>query len=232
MNGQQKIITLRVVVLMLFFVVVGPLLPLLISWRWGWWEAWAFAAAGILSFAASRLLAARSNPDLITERSRYMQHEDTKSWDKFLSVLLGLGGILMPLVAGLDKRFGWSTGFNLTVELIALAVILIGYVISSYALIENRFFSGVVRIQTDRGQHVVSGGPYRWVRHPGYAGALLAYLATPLLLGSVWTYLPVVFSVIVLVIRTALEDRTLQVELPGYKEYTTHTRYRLLPGVW
>jgi protein-S-isoprenylcysteine O-methyltransferase Ste14 len=161
-----------------------------------------------------------------------MQHEDTKSWDRLLSVLLGLGGLLMPLVAGLDRRFGWSTGFGLTVELAALAVILIGYAISSYALIENRFFSGVVRLQTDRGQQVVSGGPYRWVRHPGYAGALLAYLATPLLLGSIWTYLPVVFTFVVLVIRTALEDRTLQVELPGYKEYTTHTHYRLFPGIW
>jgi protein-S-isoprenylcysteine O-methyltransferase Ste14 len=232
MSDQQKVITLRVVVLLLFFVIVVPMLPLLISWRWGWWEAWMFAAMGILSFAAGRLLAARRNPDLIAERARYMQHEDAKSWDKLLSVLLGLGGILMPLVAGLDKRFGWSTGFGLTVELIALAVILSGYAISSYALIENRFFSGVVRIQTDRGQHVVSGGPYRWVRHPGYAGALLAYLATPLLLGSIWTYLPVVFAFVVLVIRTSFEDRTLQAELPGYKEYTTRTRYRLLPGVW
>jgi protein-S-isoprenylcysteine O-methyltransferase Ste14 len=104
--------------------------------------------------------------------------------------------------------------------------------LSSYALIENTFFSGMVRIQTDRGHRVISSGPYRWLRHPGYAGALLAYLATPFLLDSVWTLLPVVFLTAVLVIRTRLEDQTLQAELDGYRDYARRVRYRLLPGVW
>jgi protein-S-isoprenylcysteine O-methyltransferase Ste14 len=90
----------------------------------------------------------------------------------------------------------------------------------------------MVRIQTDRGHQVVSSGPYRWIRHPGYAGALLTYLTTPLFLDSGWSFLPTVFIMILLVIRTALEDRTLQKELPGYAEYARRVQYRLLPGIW
>jgi protein-S-isoprenylcysteine O-methyltransferase Ste14 len=97
---------------------------------------------------------------------------------------------------------------------------------------ENRFFSGVVRIQVDRGHHVVTSGPYRWVRHPGYAGALLDYWLTPIFLDSLWTFIPVAALTVVLVVRTALEDRALQDELPGYREYVRETRFRLLPGIW
>jgi protein-S-isoprenylcysteine O-methyltransferase Ste14 len=231
-NNQQKIISPRVVVQVLFFVVVIPFLPLLISWHWDWWEAWVYALSGILSFAISRVLVARRHPDLIAERARFMQHEDAKPWDKALAPLLGLGGGLVLLVAGLDTLFDWSPPFSLIVKILALAIVVAGYVLGSYALIENRFFSGVVRIQTDRGHQVVSSGPYRWIRHPGYAGALLTYLATPLFLDSPWAYLPTVFITVVLVFRTALEDQVLQAELEGYRAYAQRVRYRLLPGVW
>ena len=175
---------------------------------------------------------ARRHPDLIAERARFMQHENAKPWDKALAPLLGLGGGLVLLVAGLDALFDWSPPFSLPVKILALVIIVAGYVLGSYALIENRFFSGMVRIQTDRGHQVVSSGPYRWIRHPGYAGALLTYLATPLFLDSGWAFLPTVFIMILLVIRTALEDRTLQKELPGYAEYARRVQYRLLPGIW
>jgi len=232
MNNQRRTISPRVVVQMLFFVVVIPFLPLLISWRWDWWEAWVYAIIGILSFAISRVLVARRYPDLIAERARFMQHENAKPWDKLLAPLLGLGGGLVLLVAGLDALFDWSPTFSLPVEILSLVIILAGYALGSYALIENRFFSGMVRIQTDRGHQVVSSGPYRWMRHPGYAGALLTYLATPLFLDSRWAFLPTVFIMILLVIRTALEDRVLQDELAGYRDYVRRVRYRLLPGVW
>jgi protein-S-isoprenylcysteine O-methyltransferase Ste14 len=232
MNNQQKTISPRVVVPMLFFVVVIPFLPLLISWRWDWWEAWVYASVCILGFAISRALAARRHPDLLAERARFMQHEDAKPWDKLLAPLVGLGGGLVPLVAGLDALFDRSPTFSLPVKILSLVIILAGYALGSYALIENRFFSGMVRIQTDRGHQVVSSGPYRWLRHPGYAGALLAYLATPLFLDSRWAFLPAGFITIVLVIRTGLEDRVLQDELAGYRDYAKRVRYRLLPGVW
>lgn len=232
MNNQQRTISPRVVVQMLFFVVVIPFLPLLISSRWDWWEAWVYAIICILGFAISRGLAARRHPDLLAERARFMQHENAKPWDKLLAPLVGLGGGLVPLVAGLDVRFDWSPTFSLPVKIVSLVIILAGYALGSYALIENRFFSGMVRIQTDRGHQVVSSGPYRWMRHPGYAGALLTYLATPLFLDSQWAFLPAVFFTILLVIRTDLEDRTLQDELEGYRDYAGRVHYRLLPGVW
>jgi len=232
MNNQQKTISPRVVVQVLFFIVVIPFLPLLISWRWDWWEAWVFAIICIVGFAISRALAARRHPDLLNERARFMQHEGAKPWDKLLAPLVGLGGNLIPLVAGLDAPFDGSPAFSMPMKIVSLVIILAGYALGSYALIENRFFSGMVRIQADRGQQVVSSGPYRWMRHPGYAGALLAYLATPLFLDSRWAFLPAVLLTIVLVIRTGLEDRTLQDELEGYRDYARRVHYRLLPGIW
>jgi protein-S-isoprenylcysteine O-methyltransferase Ste14 len=232
MNNQPKTITPRVVLRLLFFIVLIPFLPLLISREWGWWEAWLYAAIGILGFAISRALAARRHPDLIAERARFLQQEDAKPWDKTLSVFLGLGGIVIPVVAGLDALYDWSPPFSLPVEIAALAIILAGHWLGSYALVVNRFFSGMVRIQTDRGHHVVSSGPYRWIRHPGYAAALLTYLGTPFFLGSVWIFLPAIYVTVILVIRTRLEDRTLQEELMGYREYAGSVRYRLLPGIW
>lgn len=229
---EPKTSSPRVVILMLFFVVGIPMLPLLISWRWDWWEAWVYAAICILGFIISRVLAARRHPDLLAERARFLQHKDAKSWDNVLAPLVGLGAGLIPLVAGLDDLFGWSSPFNGPVKIVSLLVLLAGYALGAYALIENRFFSGMVRIQTERGHRVVSSGPYGWVRHPGYAGALLSYMATPFFLDSGWAFLPVLFITIALVIRTAWEDQTLQAELAGYDEYAKQVRYRLLPGVW
>jgi protein-S-isoprenylcysteine O-methyltransferase Ste14 len=218
--------------IMFLVIIVVPFLPLLISGRWNWWEAWVYALLSIFGFIISRLLAAKKNPDLIQERAKTLDHADTKGFDKILAPIAGFGGALLMVTAGLDGLFHWTPAFNMVVKIVALVFILVGYTWSSYALIENRFFSGVVRIQKERGHEVVSSGPYAVVRHPGYAGALLLYLATPFFLDSWCTLVPAVFLVVVLVIRTGLEDRTLQEELPGYREYTKKVRYRLIPGLW
>lgn len=232
MEEHNKVVTPGVVLIMLFFVVVVPFLPLLLSGRWDWWEAWVYFVISVLGFAVSRILARRRSPDILTERAKFLQHDDAKPWDKVLSPLVGLGGGLIPLAAALDAAFKWEPLFGITIKIISLIALLAGYALASYALIENRFFSGMVRIQTDRGHQVVTGGPYRWVRHPGYAGGLLSYLSTPFLLDSLWAILPVVFLTVVLVIRTRLEDQTLQNELEGYREYTQRVKYRLIPGIW
>ena len=104
---NQKKIPVRAIVLMLIFIVVIPLLPLIISWRWNWWEAWVYAGISILGFAISRMLAARRNPDILAERARFLQHEDAKPFDKILSPLVGLGGGIIPIIAGLDELFHW-----------------------------------------------------------------------------------------------------------------------------
>ena len=232
MNSHHTIITKSIIVQYLVAVVILPIQPLFISGRWGWWEAWVFAIIYILGFAISRMLAAKRHPDLLAERARLLKHTDTKHWDRVLAPLVLLGIALIPMVAGLDARFGWSFAFSLPLKMLALIVIIAGYTLGSYALIENRFFSAAVRLQTDRGHQVVSSGPYRWMRHPGYAGALWSNLAVPLLLDSQWAFLPVVFLTIVLVIRTILEDKTLLDELSGYRDYARQVRFRLLPGLW
>ncbi len=232
MNAQKRVSLPRLVAQLLVVLVVIPFLPLLISRRWNWWEAWVYAAVFILGFILSRALAARRHPDLLAERARFNEHENVKSWDRLLAPLVAWGAGVIPLVAGLDALLGWSAGFSLSVELIGLVLLLTGYALGTYALVENRFFSGMVRIQTERDHQVVSSGPYRWVRHPGYAGTLLAYLGTPLLLDSWWAFIPALLFSIVLVIRTRLEDRALQDELPGYYGYAGRVRYRLLPGIW
>ncbi len=213
-------------------MVIVPLLPLLLSGRWDWWEAWAYAILSILGFAISRYLAGRRHPDLLRERARMLQHADAEPWDRVLARLVGLGGALISLAAGLETRFAWSSEFSLGAKVVCLAIIVAGYALGSYALIENRFFSGMVRIQIERGHHVVSSGPYRWVRHPGYAGALLAYLASPFLLDSLWAFYIALLLALGVIIRTELEDKTLQHRLDGYREYADRVRYRLVPGLW
>lgn len=232
MSESSPTFTPRVIVQVLFFIVVIPFLPLLITWRWDWWEAWVYALVNILGFVASRALAARRHPDLLAERARMADHADAKSWDRVLGPVVGVGGALILVVAGLDGRFGWSPPFSLAAKIAALLLLLAGYAIASYALVANRFFSGMVRIQSDRGHHVVSGGPYRWVRHPGYAGAALTFLATPVFLDSWWAFLPAVLLLAALVLRTHLEDRVLHEELDGYADYAGRVRYRLIPGIW
>ena len=232
MATRQRIVSPWVLVQTLLFVVLVPFLPLLISRRWNWWEAWTYAVVFILGFAISRVLAARRHPDILAERARFMQHENAKAWDRLLVSILVLASTSILVVAGLDTLLDWSPTLSLPLRVLSLAVILIGYALGSYALIENRFFSGMVRIQSDRGHRVVSSGPYSWIRHPGYVGGLLTYLGTPLLLGSYWAMIPAVLTTIVLLARTHLEDTTLHRELPGYSDYAHRVRFRILPGVW
>jgi protein-S-isoprenylcysteine O-methyltransferase Ste14 len=231
MPSGEKTIPRGAIARLLLLVVLVPMAPLLISRRWAWWEAWVFAAVSILGFGVSRFLVARRHPDLLIERARSLDHHDIKSWDRVLARLVGLGGAAVPIVAGVDALAG-PAAFPQPVTVAALVPVLLGYVLSSAALIENRFFSGVVRIQHDRGQHVVTTGPYRWLRHPGYAGGVLAYLGTPVVLDSLWACLPALMLVVALVVRTGLEDITLQRELPGYGDYAERVPYRLVPGIW
>ena len=232
MSEKEILLTPRVVIKLVFFIVLIPMMPLIISWQWDWWEGWLYALCNILGFILSRYLAWHKNPDLLAERGKFGQHDNTEPFDKVLSPLMGLLGGTIPIVAGLEARFG--TGFQLgtTIKLLSVLIYLSGWVLGSYALIENRFFSGMVRIQTDRGQHVIDTGPYRGVRHPGYSGALLTYIGTPFLLNSWWSIIPIALTIVLITLRTGLEDKTLQEKLEGYQIYTQKVRYRLIPGIW
>ena len=199
-----------------------------IDWIWGWAQLTVLA----LFMAAHPLLLIPINPELLAEREKGFRDEGVKSWDKWIAGLAG--GALLPLwvVAGLDFRFLWTGGMPLILHLGGLLANSLGYSLFLWAMVSNDFFSEGVRIQQERGHSVATGGPYRYVRHPGYAGAVLAALTTPFLLGSLWALIPAVLSATLYVVRTILEDKTLLEELPGYAEYAQQTRRRLLPGVW
>jgi protein-S-isoprenylcysteine O-methyltransferase Ste14 len=196
-----------------------------------WVMAWAYIGVYVVGATIAALIAFRKHPDLIDERAHAPQ--DAKGWDKVLSTFLILLTLFVPLpVAGLDVRFGGTSQLPLALQLVALGIYPLGYALGLWAAISNKFYSRVVRIQTDRGHTVASGGPYRFVRHPGYVGAALDALTMPLILGSLWALVPTVLAMIGLVVRTALEDKTLHEELPGYAEYARQTRFRLVPGIW
>lgn len=212
------------------FVMMAAVL-LIPAGTWFWPMAWAYLALAAVSLFGTLAYLLKFDPSLLAERMRV--HPGTKVWDRFLVPLIAL---VLPLaelvVAGLDHRFGWTAPYPLVWHLIALVVTAAGVTIIFLAMRANTFFAATVRIQSERAQSVVSHGPYAVVRHPGYTGAMLGNFAVPIVLGSLWALIPAVLYVAVLVVRTALEDGTLQRELAGYTDYAARVRYRLVPGVW
>lgn len=199
--------------------------------RLDWWAAWAALAVMAVWTAATAYIVLHYNPDLLAERLAPRQGE--KRWDTAIVALLGLVTLVRYILAGLDQRYGWTGGLPVAAQLVALAVCVLGNdVLFVWATAANSFFSRIVRIQSERGHTVVTDGPYRYVRHPAYAGTILYELAVPILLASWPALIASGLSTVLLVIRTALEDRTLQAELPGYADYAQRVHYRLLPGIW
>lgn len=218
------------------FLVRSLLLPAVLfgaAGRLDWRMGWLYVALLFALMLGTWLFVARVDPSLLAERARSLSHPDSKPWDKPLIIVMALiGPVATWVVAGLDQRFGWGPHVPSALQAAAAVVIALGGLFTSWAMVTNRFFSAVVRIQRDRGHFVVTSGPYRFVRHPGYTGALLVTLAAPLMLDASWAGIPAAGVVFAVIARTALEDRTLRAELPGYAEYAQRTRYRLVPRVW
>jgi protein-S-isoprenylcysteine O-methyltransferase Ste14 len=140
--------------------------------------------------------------------------------------------LALPLVAGLDARFGWSALLDVGWHWLGAGTFAGGLALISWAMMVNTYFSTVVRVQRERGQTVCRTGPYRYVRHPGYAGILLQSLGIPVLLGTWWALIPGIAAIGLMVIRTVFEDRLLRAELAGYQAYAQDVRFRLVPGIW
>jgi len=234
-ENQKKIQTAstrqwtRVVVMYLLI----PLMLLVCGGDLGWQQAWIYALLIVASGIGGRIWVEQRHPGLMAERQNREKIKSAKTWDKVLAPLMALSLVFpMVIVAGLDHRFGWSPSFPLWLNVIGFVLISVGYAFATWAFAENRFFSSVVRIQTDREHVVCDSGPYRIVRHPGYAGNILPLLGIVLALSSVWTLIPAAFALIITFIRTALEDKTLQEELPGYRDYVRRVRYRLIPEIY
>ena len=199
--------------------------------RLGWTMAWVFIGMFVAGQGIIGLVLIPSNPELVAERTQLKA--DKRDLDRVLAGLIVLyGPVSTWIVAGLDVRFGWSFQSPLGLQMAALAVAVLGTLLTIWAMASNKFFYGTVRIEKDRGHTVATAGPYQYVRHPGYVGGILFALATPLILGSWWAFIPAGLTTCVFVVRTALEDQTLQNELDGYRDYAARIRARLLPGIW
>lgn len=220
---------LRIVTLCVFWVVILAACLFQPAGTLAWPMAWAFLVVYVAFVVLTFFVL---DADLLLDRGGWKH--GFKSWDPPLAAVGFL--FLCPVslvVAGYDvMRFGWSPGIPLVLKIFFLSVFVLGYSFALWAMSVNRFFVKFVRIQYDRGHHVVNRGPYGYVRHPGYAGAILAHLVLPMALGSLWALVPACFGGALFIMRTWLEDRTLQRELPGYRDYVEEVRWRLAPGVW
>jgi protein-S-isoprenylcysteine O-methyltransferase Ste14 len=222
-SGYRYVIqrmTLLLVFAVILFVAAGTL---------HWLRGWIWLVFTLFMETGTLIILAKRAPE--TLRQRGARQVGVKTFDIAFAVCWLSLAFITPVVAGLDKRFEWSL---MPMAALYGGIVLMAFVwpLATWAMVENEYFEQLVRIQTDRAQQVVTSGPYRVVRHPGYAGAIVGTLCTPLILGTWYTFIPAGAVALLFTIRTALEDRTLRKELEGYEAYTQQTRYRLLPGVW
>lgn len=203
------------------FVAAGRL-----DWVW----AWVFIGLNLTGATANAVLLLRHSPETVAERA---SAQGMKEWDKWVGGTWAITYFVVLLaVAGMDQRLAWTGPLPVSLHVAGATIFAVGFALFSWAMVTNAYFAATVRIQTERGHKVCTSGPYRFLRHPGYVGAILQTLGAPLLLGSLWALLPGGLAALLMVMRTALEDRTLHEELAGYQEYTQRVPYRLLPGLW
>jgi len=211
-------------------IIFGTIL-FLAAGRLNWTAGWVYLGMNGLTQLLSAVVLIPRQGNMLAERSQV--RAGTKNWDRLLAPAIVVMGTLAVLVtAGLDARFGWSAPINGSLWVFGVVVAFASQMIVLWAMTSNPFFATTVRIQADRGHTVATSGPYQLVRHPGYAGSLIYNLAVPLVLASWWTFLPALLTITLIVIRTDLEDRTLQSELPGYSDYAAAVWFRLVPGIW
>lgn len=235
MNSKNDInskITFNIRLLTKSFIVISLLIIsiFLIAGRIDYWQGWIYISLNIILLILT-VIALRKKSDFI--RERFKLTGGIKWWDKIFLIISTIVFIISIIIGCLDSgRFGWTPSLPIYIYLISIGGFIVGHSISLWAKSTNNFFSSVVRIQKERGHAVCQDGPYRFIRHPGYVGAILFNIITPIILGSLWTLIPMFFGVILIIIRTYLEDTMLKKELDGYVEYARKVKYRLLPGVW
>jgi protein-S-isoprenylcysteine O-methyltransferase Ste14 len=214
----------------LWIVAIGALL-FLPAGTWRWPAAWVLLATMALIAITTGLWLAKTNPGLLAERMRLTAKDEQPASDKRLMLAFGPVILAWFVAIGIDQRLHGSD-FPPTVQALGLVLLLLSTGFIVWVMHENSFAAPLVKVQTERGHHVVSTGPYAWVRHPMYSGAIMFVAGMPLLLGSGWGLVLSPLFAALFVVRIGIEERTLTAGLPGYGDYTSQVRYRLLPGVW
>ena len=194
-------------------------------------RAWFLLVINLIGMFGQIAFVAARNPELVNHRGLWKKKKDTKSWDKIIVPGWGVLPYMTFIVIGLDIRFD-GANLGLWSAVVGTALFVFSVAVLTSAMLVNKHFETTVRIQTDRNHKVITTGPYKYIRHPGYVGASLWALSAPLIVGSVYGLIPASMAVLLLIIRTVLEDRTLQRELTGYSEYARQVHYRLIPGLW
>ncbi len=210
-----------------FTLIIQGVILFIAAWTINWLWAWIFLFLGVILLMINSMVIPA---ELIEERGK--KKEDVKKWDKIITSLNIIPTLCIYLFSGLDYRFHWTQELSILFNISGLILVFLGAMLFTRAMISNKFFSTMVRLQTDRNHRVATSGPYKFVRHPGYVGYIIMSFATPLALGSLWTLSFSVIITILFIIRTYLEDKTLQKELNGYVEYSESVKYRLIPFVW
>ncbi len=230
-HSEQNVLSpARVVIRIILAITAFGLMIFWTAGRLDYWQGWLFAAINLIIIAVTYFFLT-DNPDLIKERMK--PGPGTKWWDKIFFAFYIPLCVCVYVLASMDAgRYGWSPPFPIFVYVIGYGIQLFSHFLLVWSMRVNYFFSSTVRIQTDRGHRVVQDGPYQYVRHPGYVAGILLFISTSIVLGSLWGLVPAGLITVLLVIRTYLEDKTLQRELPGYFEYTQKVPYRLLVGIW
>jgi len=197
--------------------------------RLNYTQGWICLAVMVIGFSAVTAYVAKRTPSLIRRRMR--AGAGTPFWDRLFVIALQLLFVAILVVGGLDARYGWSS-LPLWLQAAGLILMIAGMLLLGWAMGQNPHFETTVRIQTDQHHRVIESGPYRIVRHPGYAAGILIFIGMALVLNSAWAMLPATLSLANLVARTWAEDRFLQENLKGYRDFAKRTRYRLVPGIW
>lgn len=230
MKKREKFSYFRIVLEGFFALLFILALMFLLAGRWDYWQGWVFSGVCVFLVMVEIILF-KNKTELAEERVK--PGPGTKFWDKIFWVFYILMYLVIIIGAPLDAgRFEWTKQLPVYVYIISYVLFLFSIFMFGWAMWVNKWFSSVVRIQKDRDQKVVQIGPYKIVRHPGYVGGILMGITMPLVLGSLWMLIPGGIVLILLIIRTYLEDTTLQKELRGYSDYAKKVKYRLLPGIW
>jgi protein-S-isoprenylcysteine O-methyltransferase Ste14 len=213
------------------FVAVMGVLLFASAGTWHWPGAWTFLVISAALGPAFGFWLAKTDPALLAERMRLTARDEQPAADKKFILAIVATVVTWFVVMGIDRRVH-PAGASFVLQALGLAMYLLSMICIMWVFRENSFAAPLVKVQAERGHHVISTGPYAWVRHPMYSSSMLFFIGVPLLLGSWWGVLMSPLFILLFAIRAGIEERALIAGLPGYADYTRRVRYRLVPGLW